>query len=94
MFEPDIFFDRTASAGRTAKILSGQRSGEQPETDNPRCLEPVRIDRDLFEKPRWGDYILIHWTWNFDLITACPQSWNQSQSRSELLKKKPVRKID
>ena len=26
-----------------------------PETDDPRCIEPVQIDRDLFEKPWWGD---------------------------------------
>jgi putative SOS response-associated peptidase YedK len=24
-------------------------------TDDPRCIEPVRIDRDMFEKPWWGD---------------------------------------
>jgi putative SOS response-associated peptidase YedK len=24
-------------------------------TDDPRCIEPVQIDRDMFEKPWWGD---------------------------------------
>jgi hypothetical protein len=22
--------------------------------DDPRCIEPVRIDRDIFERPWWG----------------------------------------
>jgi putative SOS response-associated peptidase YedK len=24
-------------------------------SDDPRCIEPIRIDRDMFEKPWWGD---------------------------------------
>jgi putative SOS response-associated peptidase YedK len=24
-------------------------------TDDPRCIEPVRIDRDFFERQWWGD---------------------------------------
>lgn len=24
-------------------------------TDDPQCIEPVRIDRETFEKPWWGD---------------------------------------
>jgi len=23
--------------------------------DDPRCIEPVRVDRDMLEKPWWGD---------------------------------------
>jgi hypothetical protein len=26
-----------------------------PKPDDPRCIEPVRIDRDMFERQRWGD---------------------------------------
>jgi hypothetical protein len=26
-----------------------------PKTDDLRCIEPLRIDRDFFEKNRWGD---------------------------------------
>jgi hypothetical protein len=26
-----------------------------PRTDDARCIEPVRIDRDFFERPWWGD---------------------------------------
>jgi hypothetical protein len=27
----------------------------RPKSDDPCGLEPVRIDRDLFERQRWGD---------------------------------------
>jgi len=26
-----------------------------PKTDDARCIEPVRIDRDFFERQWWGD---------------------------------------
>jgi putative SOS response-associated peptidase YedK len=26
-----------------------------PKPDDPRCIEPVRKDRDFFEWQRWGD---------------------------------------
>jgi hypothetical protein len=26
-----------------------------PKTDNARCIEPVVIDRDFFERQWWGD---------------------------------------
>jgi putative SOS response-associated peptidase YedK len=26
-----------------------------PKTDDARCIEPVRIDRDMFERQWWGD---------------------------------------
>jgi putative SOS response-associated peptidase YedK len=26
-----------------------------PKTDDPRCLDPVRIERDMFERQWWGD---------------------------------------
>ncbi len=26
-----------------------------PKNDDPRCIEPVRIDRDMFERQWWGD---------------------------------------
>ena len=26
-----------------------------PKLDDPRCIEPVRIDRDMFERQWWGD---------------------------------------
>jgi len=26
-----------------------------PSVDDPRCVEPAQIDRDMFEKPWWGD---------------------------------------
>ena len=26
-----------------------------PKTDDPRCIKPVRIDRDFFERQWWGD---------------------------------------
>jgi putative SOS response-associated peptidase YedK len=26
-----------------------------PKTDDPRCIEQVRIDRDMFERQWWGD---------------------------------------
>jgi putative SOS response-associated peptidase YedK len=26
-----------------------------PKTDDPRCFESVRIDRDFFERQWWGD---------------------------------------
>jgi putative SOS response-associated peptidase YedK len=26
-----------------------------PKTDDPRCIEPAQIDRDMFEKPWWGN---------------------------------------
>jgi putative SOS response-associated peptidase YedK len=32
-----------------------------PKVDNPRCIEPVQIDRDIFEKPWWEEG-LSEWT--------------------------------
>jgi hypothetical protein len=26
-----------------------------PKTDDTRCIKPVRIDRDIFERQWWGD---------------------------------------
>jgi putative SOS response-associated peptidase YedK len=26
-----------------------------PKPDDPRCIEPVQIDRDMFERQWWGD---------------------------------------
>ena len=26
-----------------------------PKTDDVRCIEPVRIERDMFERQWWGD---------------------------------------
>ena len=26
-----------------------------PKPDDPRCIEPMLIDRDMFERQRWGD---------------------------------------
>jgi len=26
-----------------------------PGNEDPRCIEPAQIDRDMFEKPWWGD---------------------------------------
>jgi hypothetical protein len=26
-----------------------------PKMDDARCIEPVRIDRDMFERQWWGD---------------------------------------
>lgn len=26
-----------------------------PKTDDPRCIEPVRIEREFFERQWWGD---------------------------------------
>jgi len=30
--------------------LTGLRSGKQPENHAPRCIEPVQIERELFEQ--------------------------------------------
>jgi len=35
----------------------GRLQGEikTAKADDPRCIEPVRIDRDMFERQWWGD---------------------------------------
>jgi len=37
------------------KIYSVSDLVNSPKTDDPRCIEPVRIDRDFFERHWWGD---------------------------------------
>ena len=37
------------------KIYPVSNLVNSPQVDNPRCIEPVQIDRDMFEKPWWGD---------------------------------------
>jgi putative SOS response-associated peptidase YedK len=37
------------------KIYPVSNFVNSPANDDPRCIEPVQIDRDLFEKPWWGD---------------------------------------
>src|ERR1035437_9599886 len=37
------------------KIYPVSNLVNSPKTDNPRCIEPVRIDRDFFERQWWGD---------------------------------------
>jgi hypothetical protein len=36
--------------GQTASDLVNS-----PKTDDARCIEPVRIERDMFERQWWGD---------------------------------------
>jgi putative SOS response-associated peptidase YedK len=37
------------------KIYPVSNLVNSPKTDDPRCVEPVRIDRDFFERQWWGD---------------------------------------
>jgi putative SOS response-associated peptidase YedK len=37
------------------KIYPVSQLVNSPKTDDPRCIEPVRIDFDLFERQWWGD---------------------------------------
>ena len=37
------------------KIYPVSNLVNSPKTDDPRCIEPVRIDRDMFERQWWGD---------------------------------------
>ena len=37
------------------KIYPVSNLVNSPQTDDPRCIEPVRIDRDLFERQWWGE---------------------------------------
>jgi putative SOS response-associated peptidase YedK len=37
------------------KIYPVSHRVNSPKVDDPRCIEPVQIDRDMFEKPWWGD---------------------------------------
>jgi putative SOS response-associated peptidase YedK len=37
------------------KIYPVSNLVNSPKIDDPRCIEPVKIDRDMFEKPWWGD---------------------------------------
>jgi len=37
------------------KIYPVSNLVNSPKTDDPRCIEPVRIDRDFFEMKWWGD---------------------------------------
>jgi putative SOS response-associated peptidase YedK len=37
------------------KIYPVSNLVNSPANDDPRCIEPVQIDRDLFEKPWWSD---------------------------------------
>jgi putative SOS response-associated peptidase YedK len=37
------------------KIYPVSNLVNSPKTDDPRCIEPAQIDRDMFEKPWWGD---------------------------------------
>ena len=37
------------------KIYPVSNLVNSPKTDDPRCIEPVRIDRDFFERQWWGD---------------------------------------
>jgi putative SOS response-associated peptidase YedK len=37
------------------KIYPVSELVNSPKTDDPRCIEPVRIDRDMFERQWWGD---------------------------------------
>lgn len=37
------------------KIYPVSNLVNSPKTDDPRCIEPVAIDRDKFERQWWGD---------------------------------------
>lgn len=37
------------------KIYPVSNLVNSPQTDDPLCLEPVRIERDFFERPLWGE---------------------------------------
>ncbi len=37
------------------KIYPVSNLVNSPKTDDPHCIEPVRIDRDMFERQWWGD---------------------------------------
>jgi hypothetical protein len=37
------------------KIYPVSNLVNSPKTDDPRCIEPVRIDRDFFERQWWGN---------------------------------------
>ena len=37
------------------KIYPVSNLVNNPKTDDPRCIKPVRIDRDMFEREWWGD---------------------------------------
>jgi hypothetical protein len=41
------------------KIYPVSNLVNSPANDDPRCIEPAVIDRDLFEKPWWGGGGLI-----------------------------------
>jgi putative SOS response-associated peptidase YedK len=36
------------------KIYPVSNLVNSPKTDDPRCIKPVRIDRDFFERQWWG----------------------------------------
>jgi putative SOS response-associated peptidase YedK len=42
-------------SGEPLKIYPVGNLVNSPKTDDPRCIEPVRIDRDMFERQWWGD---------------------------------------
>jgi putative SOS response-associated peptidase YedK len=37
------------------KIYPVSNLVNSPKLDDPRCIEPVRVDRDMFERQWWGD---------------------------------------
>jgi hypothetical protein len=49
-----LFFPALAIDG-PLKIYPVSSLMNSPKVDDPRCIEPVRIDRDMFERQWWGD---------------------------------------
>jgi hypothetical protein len=43
------------------KIYPVSNLVNSPKTDDPRCIEPVRIDRDFFERQWWGRCGKLKW---------------------------------
>jgi hypothetical protein len=41
--------------GEPLKIYPVSDLVNSPKTDDARCIEPVAIDRDMFERQWWGD---------------------------------------
>ena len=45
----------TTGPGEPLKIYPVSDLVNSPKTDDARCIEPVAIDRDFFERQWWGD---------------------------------------
>jgi hypothetical protein len=47
--------EKNLSMGEPLKIYPVSDLVNSPKTDDARCIEPVTIDRDFFERQWWGN---------------------------------------